>query len=815
MATLVHPSRPACSLIALLFLLLAGCDSAPAPPAYDYPSDLPAPIRTPAGELGTFRLAPGLRIELVAAEPMVQDPVAMTFDEAGRLWVVEMRGFMPNVDGRGEDEPVGRVSVLEDRDGDGVMDRSTVFMDGLVMPRAVALVDGGVLVAEAQPLWFVEDRDGDLRPDAKTLVDPDYGAGGLPEHAPNGLWRGVDGWLYNAKSHFRYRQTPAGWEKDSTAFRGQWGLSHDDAGRLFYNYNWSQLHADLLPADELQRNPNHVPTSGIDHGLTTDMRVFPAHPTPAVNRGYTPEALDEQGRLRAFTSASAPLVYRGTALPAEFYGNAFVCEPAGNLIKRNIVETDGLLLTARFAYPDFEFVASTDERFRPVFLAAGPDGALYIADMYRGIIQHGAYMTPYLREQTIERGLDRGIHYGRIWRVVPEGWTPPARRLPAEASTAELAGLLSDPDGWIRDTAQRLLVQRRDTAALPLLHDVVRRGGSAPGRLHALWTLDGLGDANAPLLFTALDDSSDFVRGAAMRLLAARARDDAEVRRALAPALARQRPHASPYLAAHIALAAGALDEADALPLLAGIVDTYASRPVLRDAVMSSLAGRELAMLDRLWTHPSWQAPDAGRSILLEILAAAIARKGDARAIASVQARIDALAPDDARCAALRAGLDAHRPALAASTDASSMSDEDRERFALGRQRYLSACAGCHGLDGAGLPRFGPPLAGSEWVTGDERRLIRILLHGMEGPVEVAGKRYGPPDILPVMPPQSMLDDAEIAAILTYIRNAWGNAAEPVAPGTVGRIRHGTQGTPPWTPEALRDLPSSHPPSTI
>ena len=474
-----------------IYLLLLGITIATCTPV--------APIYTPDEELALFQLPPGLRIELAAAEPMIEEPVAMTFDEAGRLWVVEMRGFMPNIDGEGENEPIGRVVVLEDTNHDGLMDRRTVFLDELVMPRAIAIVEGGILIAESQPLWFVEDRDGNLEPDGKTLIDADYGAGGLPEHAPNGLWRGMDNWIYNAKSSVRYRQTADGWLRDSTEFRGQWGLSHDDAGRLFYNYNWSQLHADLVPPNALNRNPNHTPTSGIDHGLTTDMRVFPIRPNPAVNRGYTPGSLDDEGRLLEFTSASAPLVYRGTALPDDYYGNVFVCEPAANLIKRNLIHTDGLLLTSSFAYPDAEFLASTDERFRPVNLATGPDGALYIADMYRGIIQHGAYMTPYLRSQTLERGLDEGIHYGRIWRVVPEDWTPTDSPDLSAATLEELVEALSDPDGWRRDTAQRLLVQRNDLASVPLLSKAALNGPSALGRLHAIWSLEGIGEADAAL----------------------------------------------------------------------------------------------------------------------------------------------------------------------------------------------------------------------------------------------------------------------------------------------------------------------------
>ncbi len=226
-----------------------------------------APVNSPEKEKATFRLAEDLDIQLVASEPLVQEPVFMSFDEFGRLWVVEMRGFMPNLEGEGENDPVGRISVLIDTDQDGIMDSSVVFLDSLILPRSIALVKGGLLVAERIPLWFVEDTDGDLKADRKILIDSSYGGQGMPEHSPNGLWRGLDNWLYNAKSTFRYKLVDNIWVKDTTEFRGQWGISHDNLGRLYYNYNWSQLHADLVPPNYLNRNRNHTSTTGIDHGL--------------------------------------------------------------------------------------------------------------------------------------------------------------------------------------------------------------------------------------------------------------------------------------------------------------------------------------------------------------------------------------------------------------------------------------------------------------------------------------------------------------------------------------------------------------------
>ena len=465
----------------------------------------PSPARSPEEELASFQLEPGFKMQLVAAEPMVQDPVVITFDEDGRLWVVEMRGFMPDIDGAGEKEPVGRVSVLEDTDGDGVMDVSTIYIDSLILPRAIAVVPGGALIVENQSLWMTEDFNHDFKADAKTLIDPDYAGGPLVEHSGNGLWRGLDNWYYNAKSRFRYRLMEGGWQRDSTEFRGQWGISHDNEGRLYYNYNWSQLHADLVPPNYLSRNKHHTPTTGIDHGLTLDRRVYPIRPNPATNRGYIPGTLDESGRLLEFTAACSPLYYRGNAFSSNYAGSVFVCEPSGNLIKRNVVAEEGPLLAAHDPNPGREFLASTDERFRPVQLATGPDGAIYVADMYRGLVQHGPHVTPYLREQTISRKLILPVHLGRIWRIVPENWKPPAPTKLSVASSAELVAYLSNPNGWYRDMAQKLLVEKNDKSIQPALRELALHGASYFGRLHSLWTMEGLKLLEADLLFRCLN----------------------------------------------------------------------------------------------------------------------------------------------------------------------------------------------------------------------------------------------------------------------------------------------------------------------
>ena len=813
----------------------------------------PSPALSPEESMAHFQLEEGLKIELVAAEPMIEEPVAITFDEKGQLWVVEMRGYMMNIDMEGEELPNGRVVVLSDQDQDGRMDQRRVFADSLVMPRAIAVLSDGVLIAEKKPLWFYKDIDGDGIAEGRVLVDSIYGESGLPEHSPNGLWRGMDNWYYNAKATSRYKRVEGQWVKEKTEFRGQWGISHDDQGRLFYNYNWSQLHADLVPPNTLSRNPFHEASTGIDHGLTIDRRIFPIRTNPAINRGYIPGTLDEEGRLIEFTSACSPFVFRGTGLAEAYRGNAFVCEPTGNLIKRNVVQGSGFNLFAHDPNPGQEFLASSDERFRPVALTSGPDGALYVADMYRGIVQHGAYMTPYLREQILTRKLDQPVRKGRIWRISStESSTATANSL-ASLGAADYVPFLNHDDGWYRDVAQRILVEAKSSETIPLIEQLASTANTWQGRLQALWTLEGLG-ALKPELARSIwqQDPNEVVKAHALRLLEVALKADPELQQQIGQEMIQAAKAASPTLGLQLALSSAALAPQEKLKVILLMMETYGAEALIRDAVMSSSSEIEHLLLQTLLENPTRQLQEETKEIFIELLAAARFRRGNPTDIQEMLNYIALHLPGGNRYAevmlsglAVQAGLAQDQPIKLGSTPklvqqqgaqppawqrqiatltkglswpgkiedktiakATNLLDkEDLKQFASGRQQYLSICAGCHGTDGQGIKRFGPPLVQSEWVLGDARKLSLILLHGMEGPLEVNGRRYDAPDILPVMPSHSVVDDAHIAAILTYIRNEWGHQAGPVKRGLVGKTRVQSQGkVVPWKAEELQQL---------
>lgn len=616
-----------------------------------------SPPLSPAAALKTFYMPPGYSVELVASEPLVQDPVAIDWDPAGRLWVVEMAGYMRNISGSNARDAVGRVVVLQDENGDGRMDTRTVFADGLVLARAVKVLDRGVLVGEPPNVWLMRDTNGDLRMDSKELVTNQYGRLETdPQNNANGFYWALDNWMHVAAHDITLRLKNGAFEVRPTLRRGQWGVTQDDAGRVYRNTNESALHVDLVPTAAYARNPNLLRTRGSYERLADDNPdlniTWPVRPTPATNRAYQAGILRADGSLARFTAVCAPLVYRGDRLPAALYGNVFVAEPAANLVSRIVLDEPGGMLRARKAYDRGEFLASTDERFRPVYLSNAPDGTLYIVDMYRGILEDRLSMTEYLRDRILQRKLEQPIGLGRIYRVVHETTRRDLAKgaaVLASASPAQLVAALSHGNGWWRDTAQRLLVERRPASAVPAL---ARLAESAPDwrvRLHALWTLDGLDAIEPGTVARALEHGSPYVRAAALRLAE---RWLGEPNHPLQATVLKRLHDSDVRVRRQLAASLGALPSPARDAAVASLLDAHGGDPVTLDAALSGLRGREAAVLEKILQTGARQT--AQREAAIAMLSATIARSAQEDAVHGVFARVAGPGAEWPRSAMLR-----------------------------------------------------------------------------------------------------------------------------------------------------------------
>ncbi len=817
------------------------------------PTPHPVPFLSPEEEIKTFKLPPGLHAEVVAAEPMVQHPVAMEFGPDGKLWVCEMRGYMPDPEGHGEDKPVGRISVLEDTDGDGVMDKSTVFLDNLIMPRAISLVRDGILIAAPPKLLFCRDTNHDNVCDEQTIVATDYGDGIQPEHQANGLMYGLDNWLYNADFPRRYRFDYGKLQTDYVREMGQWGISQDDVGRIYTDSNSDYLRGNYIAPPYAMRNPNY-PVAGIYVELDPNQDCWPSHDT-AENRGYRPSQM-RNDRLADFTAVCSPWIYRGDLLPHAYYGDAFACEPSANLIRRSKLTESDAIVTGKNVYDHDEFMTSTYERFRPCALSTGPDGALYIVDMHHGLLQHAKYMTPYLRAQYLARDLDKHLLTGRIFRIVPDQQptTKPAAPKLSVMNSAQLVECLSSPNSWYRETAQRLLVERNSIAAVLPLRKVAQSSENPLARIHALWTLDGMHRLDAPRIKLALADADPRVRAQALRLsetiLYTSDRGD------LLDAVLKLADDAQPNVRLQFVLTASGIGLPQSDAVLAGVLKADTHNLYVRDGAISGLRGRELAFLESICKDPGWSTNAVGRPELCESLARAIVTEGSPKKVAGL---LDLIAAGDQRFwrrNAMVSGANqsgktkfARRPLVlpseptallsyvatrAATTRAATTKSKpnaalvaeetlltyiawpgkpgyvppppprpltavEQQRFAAGEQVYAHTCIQCHKADGMGQEGLAPPLANSDWVLGSDQRLGRIVLNGLRGAVSVDGRTYNLD-----MPSWAALPDDQLASVLTYVRRSWDHGADPIDPALIKSIRAQNAGhADAWTEKEL------------
>tara|TARA_R110002072_G_scaffold46591_2_gene128879 strand:- start:59411 stop:62050 length:2640 start_codon:yes stop_codon:yes gene_type:complete len=698
----------------------------------------------PAEAMAAIELPTGYHLELVASEPMIHEPAVVAWDGNGRMYVAEMRTYMQDIDGTGAHEPVSRVSLLEDTNGDGRMDKHTVFIDELVLPRMILPLQDSVLIRETNTLDLHEyrDTDGDGVADQKTLVYEGGKRGGNLEHQPSGLDWNIDNYLYVTYTNKRYRyENGMVTAHDLPAGDGQWGMTHDDWGQCFYSRAGGEVVATAFQQN-MQYGKLDLPGQ-LAEGFN---ECWPIDDIPDVQGGE--RRVRKDGSLNHFTGCCGQVVFRGDRLPKELYGNLFVPEPVGRLIRRAIVSDDRGKRVLSNAHEGSEFLRTKDANFRPINMYTAPDGTMYIVDMYRGIIQEGNWVRKgsYLRGVVQEYGLDRNIGRGRIYRLVHDDFKPGPQPRMLDESTAELVAHLAHANGWWRDTAQKLIVLRADHSVVPALRKMMMTHESALARNHAMWTLDGLHQLTSRDVLACFRDHAAEVRASAVRVAEPMLEDGSD-----------DGPGDGPDKELVVAFRA-----------MAGDPDPGVLLQVLRTALYTEIDGYGPLVEGMVKLHD-----------------------GNEAIVQTAKRYFDRLEKQKAE-AARRAEIAKANAALAASVS-------------RGATIYKSLCFSCHGNDGEGMPVPGaekttlaPTLIGSPRVLGSKQRVARIVLQGLMGPVD--GKTY--PGVMAAMAEN---DDEWIADALTYVRNSWGNEAGMVTKQEIATIRSELKRRRmPWTLSQLR-----------
>ncbi len=532
-------------------------------------ADMPRiPHTEPADALAGFRTADGFKLEMVASEPMVGDPVDACFDEYGRMFVAEMHGYpfsqeptKLNPEGGGLVD-AGIIRMLEDTDGDGVMDKSVVFADGLSWPTSLCCYNGGIFVLAPKYLLYLKDTDGDGKADVREEILAGFGRGNV-QAVTNGLKWDLDNQIYFAAgrnpmslthrgeplfpiSGADLRLNPKTEKFEPVTGGSQFGHSIDDWGTRFVCSNSDHIQQVVYPRDYLERNPYFV-ASGMIRSIAQDgasARVFRRSPPEpwriirqkwrAADKGYKlvvkedgewefipldpskpKNAVPTEHPIGYFTSATGITIYRGNAYPERYRGNAFVGDVGGNLVHRKTVDTSSVVYRAKRADEGVEILASSDNWFRPVNFVNAPDGSLYVLDMYRETIEH-----PYSIPQEIKQflHLTSGNDRGRIYRLV----SPDMKRNPVvkigDLPPAELVQQLASDNSWNRETAQRLIWERQDKTLVPQLRELLKTSDKPLARLHAMYCLAGLDSLTEADVRGGLKDSEGRVRAHAIRL---------------------------------------------------------------------------------------------------------------------------------------------------------------------------------------------------------------------------------------------------------------------------------------------------------
>ena len=748
--------------------------------AHDKKSTGPYAMLTPEEERATFDLAPGYRADLAAAEPDVQEPVLTVWDGNGAMYVAEMRSYMQDEKGTGTKSlKNGRVKRLEDKDGDGLYETVTIFVDNLNLPRAILPLDDRIAIRESDTLDVFSYRDttGDGVADEKKLLyeggtDGRHNPEKSVEHQDSGLMWNLDNNIYITYNSERYRFTDGTWTPEKQ--RGhwtQWGLTSNDVGDIFWSTNTD-------PVAEPYIHPRYLETANRRAGKGINGKPIDLGAPYDVDFMQVKSLclLDDRGgaaaETRAFTSACGQSVFRGHKLPFEDYGRYFVCDPTIHVVRRaNLFKKDGLDRLEKTEPDEDEFLRSSDINSRFINTATGPDGCLYVTDMYRGIIQDAGWLSPGPRENIVKNGLHDNNQHGRIWRIRHADHTPGQRPRMLDESTVELLRHLEHPNGWWRDTAQKLIILREDReTVVPMLRGMARFAQNPLTRLHALWTLEGMGAAAPEQHFT---DRDPRVRRAAVQIA----------------------EHSFNILDF------GDFDLRKLTPL-ASDPDPRVAEQVIHSLGTNVISERDEIVNELVITAAKKYPADKG-----VMLATGISLWGK-KDLPFVKAIFKGKSDLDPTVAATwKAALSNWNRGLKFSDD---MPKDDQRFIQNGETLYFKSCVTCHGGDGKGIKIAGtdialaPSLADSKRVHGDPEKLIPIALHGLIGPID--GKAYQA-GFMPSFAALGIPREDRSAEILSYIRYAWGAEIREIITKeqiVAAKKKHADRATP-WTDAELND----------
>jgi putative membrane-bound dehydrogenase-like protein len=631
----------------------------------NYGDQLPRIAATePDDALATFEVHEGFHIEPVATEPLVADPVAAAFDENGRLFVVEMRGYSEE-----RDENLSRIRMLEDRDGDGRYDHASVLAEGLLWPTAITCYDGGVFVADAPDLYYFKDTDGDGKADVSRKVITGFSVSNV-QGLVNSLHWGLDGWIHGATSTsggaLRRADEPDATPLDvrgrdfafhpqtleirATSGGAQHGMSRDDWGRKFCSSNSDHIQLVMYEDRYLARNPR-LAAPGPRKSIAADgpqaevFRISPSEPWRVVRtrlrvQQLVPGPVEGGGRAAGyFTGATGVTIYRGDAWPKAYHGNAIVGDVGSNIVHRKVLTPNGVELIADRADPGREFFASRDTWFRPCQFLNTPDGTLCVLDVYREVIEHPASLPPIIKQHLdLTSGRDRG----RIWRIAPDGFKQPTPPRLGEMTTAELVATLAHTNGWHRDTALRLLTERQDTSAIALLRTLATESDSALGRMYAAHALANQDSLSVDDALVAMNDAHSGVRRHGVRLGEAMLADSQSLR----TQLTQMADDDDLMVRYQVAFSLGEMPGASASAALAKIARRDSADRWMRMAVMSSLASGAGEVFADAIDDESFRRSASGQQMLGDLLAQIAAEGGETEA-ARLLADVAALGGED------------------------------------------------------------------------------------------------------------------------------------------------------------------------